>query len=328
MKNIIIFGGAGFIGTNLTKRLLDEGNKVLCVDNYFTGRLVNINQFLKNQNYICWNADITNKDTFEEINDIIEAFFYNFVDEIYNLACPASPPKYQIDPIYTIHTSLAVEYICKLAIKYDAKMMHSSTSEVYGDPDEFNHPQKETYRGNVNTMGPRACYDEGKRMAETIIYEYIKKGCKAKIIRIFNTYGPYMDPNDGRVVSNFICQMLRNEDVTIYGDGTQTRSFQYIDDLLDGMRAMMDTEDDFYGPVNIGSTYEFNMDDLVDFIHQLIPHTKSNVVYKYLPKDDPRQRKADITKLKEKTGWEPKVKLLDGLERTIEYFKKELTIFK
>ena len=324
MKNIIIFGGAGFIGTNLTKKLLDEGNKVLCIDNFFTGRLVNINQFLKNQNYLYWNTDITDKETFEKIDDIIEAFFYNFVDEIYNLACPASPPKYQIDPIYTIHTSLAIEDICKLAIKYDAKMLHSSTSEVYGDPDEFHHPQKETYRGNVNTMGPRSCYDEGKRIAETIIYEYIKKGCRAKVIRIFNTYGPYMDPGDGRVVSNFICQMLRNDDVTIYGDGSQTRSFQYIDDLIDGMRAMMDTEDEFYGPVNIGSPYEFNMDELVDFVHQLIPNTKSKVVYKDLPKDDPRQRQANVNKLKEKTGWEPKVKLLEGLSKTIEYFKKEL----
>ena len=344
MKNIIIFAGAGFIGTNLTKRLLDEGNKVLCIDNYFTGRLVNINQFLKNQNYLCWNADITDKETFEKIDEIIEAFFYNepfhgssmnnkhfhglsmnnFVDEIYNLACPASPSKYQIDPIYTIHTSLAIEDICELAIKYNAKMLHSSTSEVYGDPDEFHHPQKETYRGNVNTMGPRACYDEGKRIAETIIYEYIKKGCKAKVIRIFNTYGPYMDPNDGRVVSNFICQMLRNEDVTIYGDGSQTRSFQYIDDLLDGMRAMMNTEDDFYGPVNIGSPYEFTMLELAELVFKLIPQSTSKIIFTELPKDDPKQRQADITKLKEKTGWWPKVELLVGLSKTIEYFRKEL----
>ena len=326
MKNIIIFGGAGFIGTNLTKRLLAEGNKVLCVDNYFTGRLVNINQFLKNQNYLCWTADITDKETFEEIDDVIEAFFYGFVDEIYNLACPASPPKYQIDPIYTIHTSLAIEDICKLAIKYDSKMLYSSTSEVYGDPDEFHHPQKETYRGNVNTMGPRACYDEGKRMAETIIYEYINKGCKAKVIRIFNTYGPYMDPNDGRVVSNFICQMLRNEDVTIYGDGTQTRSFQYIDDLIDGMMFMMGTEDDFYGPVNIGSPFEFTMLELAELVFKLIPQSTSKIIFTELPKDDPKQRQADITKLKEKTGWQPKVKLLEGIKKTIEYFSKELDI--
>ena len=326
MKNIIIFGGAGFIGTNLTKRLLDEGNKVLCIDNYFTGRLVNINQFLKNQNYLCWNADITDKATFEKIDNVIEAFFYDFVDEIYNLACPASPSKYQIDQIYTIHTSLAIEDICELAIKYDAKMLHSSTSEVYGDPDEFHHPQEETYRGNVNTMGPRACYDEGKRIAETIIYEYIKKGCKAKVIRIFNTYGPYMDPNDGRVVSNFICQALRNEDITIYGDGSQTRSFQYIDDLLDGMRAMMDTEDDFYGPVNLGSPYEFTMLELAELVFKLIPQSTSKIIFTELPKDDPKQRQADIQKLKEKTGWQPKVNLLEGLEKTIEYFKKELII--
>ena len=328
MKNIIIFGGAGFIGTNLTKRLLDEGNKVLCIDNFFTGRLSNIQQFKSNENYFWLRHDITKESCFNCLDLMINDLFKNKVDEIYNLACPASPPKYQIDPIYTIHTSLAIEDICKLAIKYDAKMLHSSTSEVYGDPDEFHHPQEETYRGNVNTMGPRSCYDEGKRIAETIIYEYINKGCRAKVIRIFNTYGPYMDPNDGRVVSNFICQMLRNDDVTIYGDGSQTRSFQYIDDLLDGMRAMMDTEDEFYGPVNIGSPYEFNMDDLVDFVHQLIPHTKSKVVYKDLPKDDPKQRQADITKLKEKTGWQPKVKLLEGLKKTIEYFSQELNIFK
>ena len=326
MKNIIVFGGAGFIGTNLIKQLLSEENQIICVDNFFTGRLSNIQQFKSNKNFFLLRHDIIKESCFDCLDLMINDLFKNKVDEIYNLACPASPPKYQIDPIYTIHTSLAIEDICKLAIKYDSKMLQSSTSEVYGDPDEIHHPQKETYRGNVNTIGPRSCYDEGKRMAETIIYEYIQKGCKAKIIRIFNTYGPYMDPGDGRVVSNFICQMLRNDNVTIYGDGSQTRSFQYIDDLLDGMRAMMDTEDDFYGPVNIGSPYEFNMDDLVDFIHQLIPNTKSKVVYKDLPKDDPKQRQADITKLKEKTGWEPKVKLLEGLSKTIEYFKKELNI--
>lgn len=324
MKNIIIFGGAGFIGTNLTKQLLDEGNKVLCVDNLFTGRKSNIQQFLDNKNYFWLKQDITKDECYKVLDVLITDTLKGKVDEIYNLACPASPPKYQIDPIYTIHTSLAIEDICKLAIKYDAKMMHSSTSEVYGDPDEFHHPQKETYRGNVNTMGPRACYDEGKRIAETIIYEYIKKGCKAKVIRIFNTYGPYMDPNDGRVVSNFICQMLRNEDVTIYGDGSQTRSFQYIDDLLDGMRAMMDTEDDFYGPVNTGSPYEFTMLELAELLFKLIPQSTSKIIFTELPKDDPKQRQADITKLKEKTGWQPKVKLFDGLEKTIEYFRKEL----
>ena len=322
MKNIIIFGGAGFIGTNLTKRLLDKGNKVICVDNYFTGRQTNINQFLSNENYYCLVADITEKETFIKLENIIEDFFFNTIDEIYNLACPASPPKYQIDPIYTIHISLAIEDVCKLAIKYNAKMMHSSTSEVYGDP--IVHPQTEDYRGNVNTMGPRSCYDEGKRIAETIIYEYIKKGCRAKVIRIFNTYGPYMDPNDGRVISNFICQALLNKDITIYGDGQQTRSFQYIDDLLDGMEAMMNTEDDFVGPVNIGSPYEFTMIGLAKLILRKITLSLSNIVYKDLPKDDPTQRKANVDKLNSKTGWLPFRTLDEGLDKTIPYFADEL----
>ena len=322
MKNIIIFGGAGFIGTNLTKRLLNSGNKIICVDNYFTGRKTNINQFFTNKNYLYVIGDITKKDTFIKLKDAIEDFFYNFVDEIYNLACPASPPKYQIDPLYTIHASLAVENICKLAIKYNAKMMHSSTSEVYGDP--IVHPQTEDYRGNVNTMGPRSCYDEGKRIAETIIYEYVKKGCRAKVIRIFNTYGPYMDPNDGRVISNFVCQALLNKDITIYGDGQQTRSFQYIDDLLDGMEAMMNTEDDFIGPVNIGSPYEFTMLDLAKLVLNKIPESTSNIIYKDLPKDDPTQRKANIDKLYFKTGWSPFRTLDNGLDKTIKYFAKEL----
>lgn len=244
------------------------------------------------------------------------------IDEIYNLACPASPPKYQIDPIYTIHVSLAIEDICKLAIEYNAKMLYSSTSEVYGNP--IVHPQTEDYRGNVNTMGPRSCYDEGKRIAETIIYEYIKKGCRAKVIRIFNTYGPYMDPNDGRVISNFVCQALLNKDITIYGDGQQTRSFQYIDDLLDGMEAMMNTEDDFIGPVNIGSPYEFTMIELAQLVLKKITLSTSNLIYKDLPKDDPTQRKANVDKLNSKTGWLPFRTLDEGLDKTIPYFADEL----
>ena len=321
MKNIIIFGGAGFIGTNLTKYLLDKGNKILCVDNFFTGKLNNINQFLKNQNYLYMNADITDGQTFVDLEDIIESYFYNFIDEIYNLACPASPPKYQIDPIYTIHTSIAVENVCKLAIKYDSKMLHTSTSEVYGDPDNKHHPQKESYRGNVNTMGPRACYDEGKRIAETIIYEYIKLGCRAKIIRIFNTYGPYMDPNDGRVISNFICQALNNLPFTIYGSGNQSRSFQYITDLINGMELVMKTDDDINGPINIGSPYEFTMNELIDMIRELIPESKSKIIYKELPQDDPTQRQADITYINKLTNYKPKVELKEGLINTINYFK-------
>jgi len=322
VKHIIIFGGAGFIGTNLTKRLLDAGNKVICVDNLFTGRKSNIEQFLEHHNYYWLNQDITSNDCYDVVKMLVSIVFDSKVDEIYNLACPASPPKYQIDPIYTIHVSLAIEDICKLAIEYNAKMLHSSTSEVYGDP--IVHPQTEDYRGNVNTMGPRACYDEGKRIAETIIYEYIKKGCRAKVIRIFNTYGPYMDPNDGRVISNFVCQALLNKDITIYGDGQQTRSFQYVDDLLDGMEAMMNTEDDFVGPVNIGSSYEFTMFELAQLVLKKITLSTSNIIYKDLPKDDPTQRKANIDKLNSKTGWSPFRTLDEGLDKTIPYFADEL----
>ena len=317
MKNIIIFGGAGFIGTNLTKKLLNQGNKILCIDNFYTSQGENINQFLENSNYYFLNGDIT-FNIWDILFTIIKNFLNNKIDEIYNLACPASPNKYQQDPIYTIHCSLAVEYICKLAIQFNAKLLQASTSEIYGDP--MVHPQNEEYKGNVNTFGPRACYDEGKRIAETIIYEYIKKGCRAKIIRIFNTYGPYMNPDDGRVISNFICQAIQNKPITIYGDGSQTRSFQYIDDLLDGIEAMMNTEDEFTGPVNIGTDFEFTIEELITNIQAYFPY-KLNKVYQELPIDDPKQRKADITKLHNKTGWAPKISLNDGLHKTIEYFK-------
>ena len=322
MKNVIVFGGAGFIGTNMIRKLLNRGDKVICVDNFFTGRESNIKQFYDNDNFFLLINDVTNKNCYKLLKGMIEDIFYNFVDEIYNFACPASPVKYQIDPLYTIRISLAIMDICKLALEYDSKILHSSTSEVYGDPDNLHHPQSEDYRGNVNIMGPRACYDEGKRIAETILYEsYRQLGCKCKVIRIFNTYGPYMDPNDGRVISNFICQALENKDITIYGDGTQTRSFQYIDDLLNGIEAMMNTEDDYIGPVNIGSSYEFTMDELAAIVLELIPSSKSKIVYKKLPKDDPKQRKANFNKMYKKTGWMPKISLREGLEKTIEYYK-------
>jgi len=324
MKNVIIFGGAGFIGVNLIKRLLDNGDKVLCVDNLYTGFLTNIELFFDNKNFRFVNKDITNEKDIIELYDDIEDFLYNFVDEIYNFACPASPPKYQKNPLYTIDCSLAIRYICNLALYFDSKLLHSSTSEIYGDPDNEHHPQQEDYRGNVNTLGPRSCYDEGKRIAETIIYEYVKLGCKAKIIRIFNTYGPYMDPKDGRVISNFICQALQNKDITIYGTGTQTRSFQYIDDLLNGIMKMMETENSYMGPVNIGSPFEFTMEELAIMILELIPESKSKIIYKKLPEDDPKQRRADITKLYTKTGWEPKISLNEGLLKTIEYFRNVL----
>ena len=324
MKNVIIFGGAGFIGTNLAEKLLAEGNKVICIDNFCTCRLSNIDKFLSNKNYYCWVADITDKGTFIALKDIIEDFFYNFVDEIYNLACPASPPKYLKYPIETIKASLAADDICRLTKYYDAKLLHASTSEVYGNPDINHHPQNESYFGNVNIIGPRSCYDEGKRIAETILYEYRKLGVKCKIIRIFNTYGPYMDPNDGRVISNFVCQALLNKDITIYGDGTQTRSFQYIDDLIHGMTEFM--KNDEFGPVNIGNSEEFTINELSKLVLELIPESKSNIIYKELPKDDPIQRKADISRAYEMFGYKPKIKLIDGLKKTIEYFRNELNV--
>lgn len=320
--NVIIFGGAGFIGTNMTKRCLERGDRVLCIDNFYTGNNDNIKQFISNNNFKFIYLDITDmKLLFNVIELNANIFFDGVVDEIYNFACPASPPKYQKDPIYTIHCSLAVEYLCKLSIKYNSILLHASTSEVYGDP--LMHPQNESYKGNVNTVGPRSCYDEGKRIAETIIYEYHKQGLKCKIIRIFNTYGPYMDPNDGRVISNFINQALDNKDIIIYGDGNQTRSFQYIDDLLDGIdKVMHNTNKDFYGPVNIGSEYEFTINDLAKLVLEMIPESKSKTVYNDLPQDDPIQRKADNAKLFSYTKHKSNITLEIGLRKTIDYFKE------
>lgn len=328
MKNVIIFGGAGFIGTNLIKSLLKDGHKVMCIDNLFTGRLKNLKEFVHyvdDRKFVFYKGDITDNKLFvQDIYDKINYFFGNEkIDEIYNLACPASPPKYLIDPIFTIHTSLAIENICLLAKKLDCKLLHASTSEVYGNPDIMHHPQNESYNGNVNILGPRSCYDEGKRIAETILYEYHKRGVKCKIIRIFNTYGPYMDPEDGRVISNFVCQALRNEDITIYGDGTQTRSFQYIDNLIYGMKEMMDLND-YFGPVNIGNPEEFTIKELADLVLEMIPESKSKIVYRDLPKDDPIQRKADITKAINLFNYDPTIKLKEGLAKTIEYFKNEI----
>lgn len=321
MSNIIIFGGAGFIGTNLTKKLLND-NRIICVDNLCTGRLSNITNFISNEAYYFLNKDITAESCFKTLNEIIEIHFNNHVDEIYNLACPASPPKYMKDPLHTIKTSLAIDDICKIAQKYNAKILHASTSEVYGNPDILHHPQNEEYHGNVNIIGPRSCYDEGKRIAETILYEYMKLGVKCKIVRIFNTYGPYMDPNDGRVISNFVCQALLNRDITIYGDGEQTRSFQYIDDLIYGITEFMKTDE--FGPVNIGNPCEFTMNELAALVKELIPESTSNIVYKELPKDDPIQRKADISKAYKMFGYEPKIMLKEGLKKTIDYFRVEI----
>lgn len=308
MKQILITGGAGFIGSHLCARLLDEGNEVICLDNYFTGNKVNVIPLLNNPH-------------FELIRHDVSVPYHAEVDEIYNLACPASPIYYQQDPIQTIKTSvLGAVNMLGLAKQVSAKILQASTSEVYGDP--IVHPQVESYWGNVNPIGPRSCYDEGKRCAETLFMDYHRQSeIRIKIVRIFNTYGPNMSVNDGRVVSNFIMQALQNKDITIYGDGKQTRSFQYVDDLIEGMVRMMNTPDSFVGPVNIGNPGEFSMNELAKLVIRLT-NSSSKVVYRPLPCDDPKQRKPDISLAKEKLdGWEPIIPLEEGLMRTIRYFK-------
>lgn len=311
MKRILVTGGAGFIGSFLCERLLNEGNKVICLDNCFTGSKDNI-------------AHLLNNPLFEFIHHDVTVPCHIDTDEIYNLACPASPIHYQYDPIKTIKTSvMGAINMLNLAQRTGAKILQASTSEVYGDPSV--HPQPECYWGNVNPIGIRSCYDEGKRCAETLFMDYHRQnGTRIKIIRIFNTYGPRMKPNDGRVVSNFILQALRGEDITIYGNGLQTRSFQYVDDLVEGMVRMMDTDDRFVGPVNIGNPEEFTMLDLAEKVIRLTA-SKSRIIHCSLPKDDPKQRKPDITLAKEKLRWKPKIHLEEGLLRTIIYYKSGLT---
>lgn len=307
MKKILVTGGAGFIGSHLCDRLLREGNDVICLDNYFTGSKDNIRHLLGNDHFELVRHDVINP-------------YHAEVDEIYNLACPASPPHYQYNPIKTIKTSvMGAINMLGLAKRTRAKILQASTSEVYGDP--AIHPQVESYWGNVNPIGIRSCYDEGKRCTETLFMDYHRQnGVRIKIIRIFNTYGPRMNPNDGRVVSNFIVQALKGEDITIYGDGTQTRSFQYVDDLIEVMIRMMATGDDFIGPVNTGNPGEFTMLELAQKIIELT-NSKSRIVYRPLPDDDPRQRKPNITLAKEKLDWEPGIRLEEGLKRTIAYFE-------
>lgn len=308
MKRILVTGGAGFIGSHLCARLVREGNDVICLDNYFTGSKDNIRQLLDCHNFELVRHDVTTP-------------YYAEVDEVYNLACPASPPHYQYNPIKTMKTSIyGAMNMLGLAKRTNAKILQASTSEVYGDPAV--HPQVESYWGHVNPIGIRSCYDEGKRSAETLFMDYHRQnGVRIKIIRIFNTYGPNMNPNDGRVVSNFIMQALRSEDLTIYGNGLQTRSFQYVDDLVEGMVRMMATADGFIGPVNIGNPGEFTMLELAEKIIELTG-SKSKIVHCPLLGDDPKQRKPDIALAKEMlNGWEPKVRLEEGLRRTIEYFK-------
>lgn len=309
-KRILVTGGAGFLGSHLCEKLLNQGNEVICLDNYFTGQKENIAHLLGNP-------------YFELIRHDVTMPFFIEVDEIFNLACPASPIHYQYNPIKTIKTSvMGAINMLGLAKRIRAKILQASTSEVYGDP--VVHPQTEEYWGNVNPIGERSCYDEGKRCAESLFVNYHKQNdVRIKIIRIFNTYGPKMHPNDGRVVSNFIVQALNGKDITIFGDGSHTRSFCYMDDLLEGMVRMMNTPDEITGPINIGNPDEFSMNELAHLIIKLT-NSSSKIIYLPLPSDDPMQRKPDITKAKQILDWEPKIKLEEGLIETINYFKNAL----
>lgn len=307
MKNILVTGGAGFIGSHLCEKLLNEGNHIICLDNFFTGSRKNIAHLLDNKE-------------FELIrHDIIEPIILE-VDQIYNLACPASPIHYQYNAIKTIKTNvIGVTNMLDLADETKARILQASTSEVYGDPTV--HPQKEEYWGNVNPIGIRSCYDEGKRVAEALMMDYYRQhNVDIRIIRIFNTYGPRMAENDGRVVSNFIIQALKNEDITIYGDGSQTRSFCYVDDLVNGMVSLMN-KDNFMGPVNVGNDGEFTIKELAEMVIELT-NSSSKIIYKPLPSDDPCKRKPDLTLAKEKLNYSPTIHIKDGLKRTIEYFEK------
>jgi UDP-glucuronate decarboxylase len=310
-KRILVTGGAGFLGSHLCERLVAEGNEVLCVDNYFTGRKSNVAELLPNRHFEAMRHDITFP-------------LYVEVDEIFNLACPASPVHYQFDPVQTTKTSVVgVINMLGLAKRIKAKILQASTSEVYGDPSI--HPQTEDYWGNVNPLGPRACYDEGKRCAETLFMDYRRQhGLKVKIARIFNTYGPRMHPNDGRVVSNFILQALRGENITLYGSGSQTRAFCYVDDLVDGLIRMMDCEDDITGPINIGNPDETTISSLAQRIIELTG-SRSQIIYRPLPQDDPTQRCPNIERARSLLQWEPRISLDQGLRRTITYFDGLLT---
>lgn len=308
---ILVTGGAGFIGSHLCERLLADGHEVVCLDNFFTGNKENILPLFKNPKFELLRHDITFP-------------LYVEVEQIYNLACPASPVHYQFDPVQTTKTSVhGAINVLGLAKRTKATILQASTSEVYGDPEV--HPQPETYWGRVNCIGIRSCYDEGKRCAETLFFDYYRQyQVDIRVVRIFNTYGPNMHPHDGRVVSNFIVQALKNEDITIYGDGAQTRSFQYVDDLIEALILMMNNREKFIGPVNLGNPGEFTIKELAEMVLKLIPESKSQIIYKDLPADDPRQRKPDISLAKAKLNWEPKIKLEEGLKKTIAYFRTKV----
>ncbi|MGH6988998.1 MAG: UDP-glucuronic acid decarboxylase family protein [Stellaceae bacterium] len=308
MKRILVTGGAGFLGSHLCDRLIADGHDVLCVDNYFTGRKDNVARHLANPHFEALRHDVTFP-------------LYVEVDEIYNLACPASPIHYQFDPVQTTKTSvIGAINMLGLAKRVKAKIFQASTSEIYGDPDV--HPQTEGYRGNVNTIGPRACYDEGKRCAETLFFDYRRQhGVKIKVARIFNTYGPRMHPNDGRVVSNFIMQALKSEPITLFGDGGQTRAFCYVDDLIDGFVRLMNSPDDLTGPINLGNPVETTVAELAQRVIALT-NSRSRIEYRPLPVDDPTQRCPDISRARQLLGWEPKIVLDQGLNRTINYFDR------
>ena len=309
-KRILVTGGAGFIGSHLCEKLLNQSDEVICVDNFFSGSKQNIIHLLDNPYFVIIRHDITFP-------------LYVEVDEIYNLACPASPIYYSFDPVQTTKTSvMGAINMLGLAKRLKIKVLQASTSEVYGDPEV--HPQPESYRGNVNPIGPRACYDEGKRCAETLFFDYYRQlKIKIKVIRIFNTYGPKMQPDDGRVISNFIVQALKNKDITIYGDGSQSRSFCYIDDLVEGIIKMMNSREDFVGPVNLGNPTEFTILDLAKKII-ILTGSKSKIIYKPLPEDDPKQRQPNINLAKKELKWTPKIELNEGLKKTLSYFEKIL----
>ena len=306
-KRILVTGGAGFLGSHLCDRLIAEGHDVLCMDNFFTGSKRNISHLLGKPNFELMR------------HDLVQPIFIE-ADEIYNLACPASPIHYQYNPVKTVKTSVMGSInMLGLAKRVKAKILQASTSEIYGNPRV--HPQKEDYWGNVNTIGPRSCYDEGKRCAETLFFDYHRQnGVNIRVVRIFNTYGPRMHPNDGRVVSNFIVQALKNQDIAVYGDGSQTRSFCYVDDMIEGLIRMMNGPDDFIGPLNLGNTDEFSISQLAEMIIKLIG-SRSKIIFKPLPQDDPLQRQPDITMAREQLDWKPMIDLEEGLKKTIEYFR-------